>query len=60
MQEQQWLKLDLKSRKCILLGYEKGIKGYKLYNPVVHRKVISKDVVSNEESMLKVNRDEEN
>ena len=27
-------KLDLKSRKCIFLGFEKGVKGYKLWDPI--------------------------
>ena len=26
-------KLDSKSRKCVFLGFEKGVKGYRLWDP---------------------------
>ena len=27
-------KLDSKSRKCVFLGFEKGVKGYRLWDPI--------------------------
>lgn len=33
------------------------VKSYNLWEPVAHRKVINRDVVFDEEYMLKVNRD---
>jgi hypothetical protein len=46
-------KLDSKSRQCIFLGYEKGVKGYKLCDPTINKVVISRDVVFDENAMLK-------
>ena len=38
-------KLDLKSRKCVLLGYGTETKGYRLYDPKRERVFYSRDVV---------------
>jgi hypothetical protein len=46
-------KLDSKSRKCIFIGYEKGVKGYRLWDPEAQKVIISRDVVFDEASMLK-------
>jgi hypothetical protein len=46
-------KLDLKSRQCVFLGYGKGVKGYKFWDPKANKAVISRDVVLDENSMLK-------
>uniref|UniRef100_A0A2N9GRZ0 CCHC-type domain-containing protein n=1 Tax=Fagus sylvatica TaxID=28930 RepID=A0A2N9GRZ0_FAGSY len=46
-------KLDPKSKKCIFLGFKKGVKGYKLWDPVAQKVVISRDVVFDEKSMTK-------
>ena len=41
-------KLDNKAEKCIFVGYNDGIKGYKLWNPVTRKIVCSRDVVFRE------------
>ena len=46
------LKLDAKSRQCIFLGYQKGVKGFKLYDPKANKVVISRDVVFDEKAIL--------
>jgi hypothetical protein len=46
-------KLDPKSRQCVFLGYGKGVKGYKFWDPTANKAVISRDMVFDENSMLK-------
>ncbi|GAU44848.1 hypothetical protein TSUD_112220 [Trifolium subterraneum] len=41
-------KLDSKSIKCILLGLSEESKGYKLYDPVSQRVIVSRDVIFDE------------
>jgi len=43
-----WRKLDEKSEKCIFVGYSTQSKGYKLYNRMSGKVVISRDVIFNE------------
>eukprot|EP00253_Pinus_taeda_P031665 PITA_31665 len=38
-------KLDSKSKKCIFIGYKDGLKGYKLWKPVIRKVVYNQDVV---------------
>ncbi|KAE8686874.1 cytochrome P450 71A9-like [Hibiscus syriacus] len=45
-------KLDAKSKECIFLGYKKGVKGFKFWDPVAKKIVISRDAVFDEQSML--------
>ena len=47
--------LDPKSRKCIFLCFEKGVKGYRLWDLISKKKVISRDVIFDETFMLKQN-----
>jgi len=41
-------KLDIKSEKCIFIGYKDGLKGFKLWNPVTWKVVYNRDVVFRE------------
>ncbi|KAE8732732.1 hypothetical protein F3Y22_tig00001750pilonHSYRG00022 [Hibiscus syriacus] len=50
-------KLDAKSKECIFLGYKKGVKGFKFWDPVAKKVVISRDVVFDEQSMLQQKQD---
>nr|GEY02107.1 retrovirus-related Pol polyprotein from transposon TNT 1-94 [Tanacetum cinerariifolium] len=46
---QRRLKLNDKSEKHVFVGYDKQLKGYKLYNPVTRKVVASRDVEFDEE-----------
>ena len=46
-------KLDPKSRQCVSLGYRKGVKGYKFWDPTTNKTVISSDAIFDENFMLK-------
>jgi hypothetical protein len=41
-------KLDNKEVKCIFIGYKDGMKGYKLWDPVLRKTIYSQDVVFRE------------
>ena len=45
-------KLDAKSRQCIYLGYQKGVKGFKLWDMKANKAVISRDLIFDEKAML--------
>ena len=51
-------KLDSKSRICVFLGFEKGVKGYRLWDPISKKTVTSRDVIFDEAFMLKQNEAE--
>lgn len=42
-------KLENKSFSCVLLGVSDESKGYKLYDPIAKRIVVSRDVIFEEE-----------
>jgi hypothetical protein len=44
-------KLKPKSLECLLIGFEKGVKGNKLWDIVNKKKMISRDIVFNEMTM---------
>jgi hypothetical protein len=47
--EVQRTKLDNRSVKCIFLGVSEESKGYRLFNPITKRVVVSRDVIFEEE-----------
>jgi hypothetical protein len=53
MQNGERSKLDSKSSKCICLGLESSVKGYKLWDPISKKKILSKDVVFDKAYMLR-------
>jgi hypothetical protein len=42
------IKLDSRSSKCVLLGVSEETKGYKMYNPITKKVMISRDVIFEE------------
>ena len=44
-------KLDDKSVKHVFVGYDASSEGYKLYNPVVKKMMVSRDIVFDEEAL---------
>ena len=44
-------KLDDKGEKCIFLGYGDRTMGYKLYNPITKKVIMTRDVIFEEEDM---------
>ncbi|KAG6475793.1 hypothetical protein ZIOFF_065022 [Zingiber officinale] len=49
VQKEKRTKLEDKSQKCILLGYCENASGYKLYNPITQKLMVSRDVKFDEE-----------
>jgi hypothetical protein len=49
IQDEKRTKLEDKSQKCILLGYGENSYGYKLFNPVTKKVIMSRDVRFDEE-----------
>ena len=47
--------MDSKSRKCVFLGFEKGVKGYRFWDPISKNMMTSRDVIFDEAFMLKQN-----
>ncbi|KAJ0785458.1 putative RNA-directed DNA polymerase [Helianthus annuus] len=48
-------KLDEKTEKTIFVGYSEQSKGYKLYNPLTKKMIISRDVVFDESKQWVIN-----
>ena len=46
-------KLDLRARKGVFVGYKKGVKEYKIWNPKYRKFILSRDVMFDEASMVK-------
>jgi len=52
-------KLDDKSEKCIFIGYGDRRMGYKLYNPITNKVIMSRDVIFEEDKTWQCNDDQE-
>ena len=48
---QERIKLDLKSRRCIFLGYADRVKGYRLWDLTAYKIVISRDIIFIEDQL---------
>jgi len=46
-------KLDARAKKGLFVGFEKGIKGFKIWDPRDRKFIFSRDVTFDEASMLK-------
>ena len=53
VQSKEHSKLDSKSTKCVFLGFEKGVKGYRLWDPISKKTVTNRDVIFDEAFILK-------
>lgn len=48
--KEQWTKLNFKSNRCVFLGYGEEQYAFRLWDPVTHKVVWSRDVIFNEKS----------
>jgi len=46
-------KLESKSKKCIFIGFTKGVKGFRLWDPEKKSTFTSRDMIFDEDSMLR-------
>ena len=50
--EERRTKLDNRSITCVLLGVSEELKGYRLFDPVAKRVVVSRDVILDRKSVV--------
>ena len=53
MESHKRTKLDAKSIRCIFIGYQEEVKGYKLWDPTNKKVIISRNVTFDESELLK-------
>ena len=55
-------KLEARAFKCVMLGYQKGVKGYRLWStePGNNKVIINRDVIFKEQDMPYLNKETEN
>jgi len=58
MSDIKGIKLDDKSKKCIFVGYDDKRMGYKLYNLIIKKVIMSRDVIFEEHKTWKWNNDQ--
>jgi len=49
----QGIKLGPRARKCVFVGFKKGVKGYKIWDPKDKKIILSRDITFDEASMVK-------
>jgi len=57
VQSGEWSKLESKSRKCIFLDLESGVKGYRLWDQVSKKNIVRRDMVFDESYTLRKGED---
>ena len=55
---QQRTKLEDRSKKYVFIGYNEKTKAYRLFNPIIKKVIMSRDVQVDEESEWKWNNSE--
>jgi len=46
-------KLNPRARKCVFVGFKRGVKWYKIWDPKDRKFILSRDVTFDEASMVK-------